>query len=49
MIKRLVSGLFLLLYLFVSEAFAQRTIRAEGSVGSSGRMGQTGETGHISE
>lgn len=43
MIKRLIPILFLVLNLSFSVAYAQRTIRAEGSVGSSGRMGQNGE------
>ncbi len=44
MIKHLAFVFFLMLYLFVSVAFAQRTIRAQGSTtSSSGRMGQTGD------
>ena len=43
MIKHLVLGLFLLLCLFVSDAFAQRTIRAQGSGNSAGSTRETGE------
>lgn len=40
MIKRIILGSFLLLYVFLPDAFAQRPIRAEGQVG---QMGQRGE------
>jgi hypothetical protein len=46
MIKRLVFGSFLLLYIFSSEAFAQRTIRAEGVGGGAGmRTGSGRDSG----
>lgn len=40
MIKRLVLGSFLLLHVFMSDAFAQRPIRAEGQGGQMGQMGE---------
>lgn len=43
MIKRLVLLFFLALNLVFSAVYAQRGIRAEGSMGSSGSMRQTGE------